>query len=215
MRKNNRDIVAYALIFVFLLICLLGAIRLISFNEPTSADPAFYKVYKDDYVKISISYMNKNKVSSDGTTFVSVRGQSANDLLLFIENLRPDGLIFTPTPEVTIINSKGEVVNNLKPFISVAGFANPNDSTYISFNNPIPAATATTGEYTYVIDLQYHYTFYDKEAYSDNISITVKKEIRTQKTVMEIYNFIKRLFPYLILSASILLVLATSGRKKR
>lgn len=212
--KKNKNLLAYILIFSLLVISIFGVLRLtLRFTQPAQSQPAFYKVYEDTYVRVSISYMNRNLVSNDGTTFVSIRGQSSNDILLIVENLRQDGLIFTPTPTVTIINSKGQVVRGLSPFVSVAGVASPQDSTYVSLTNPVPSPNTKTGKYTYVIDMQYQHIFYDRVSVAEDISITINSEVRPQRTLMEMYNLAKRVFPYV--SLILLVVILVVGRKKR
>ncbi|SET20564.1 hypothetical protein [Anaerobranca gottschalkii] len=210
--KKNKELFAYILIIIISILSIVGVSRLFTTTKPNQSEPSFYKVYEDQFVRLYLSYSENVNIAEDGKTFVSVRGKKSNDFMLIIENLRVDGLIFTPTPRVTILDVKGEVVKSLQPFIFVAGLAKPKDSTYISFTNPIPPSNLNLGKYLYVIDLQYQYVFYDKVANTGDISINIGLEIIRQPLLFEFIYFIKRFLYVLVFLLIVLLFLR--GRKR-
>lgn len=210
-RNKRKDFLLLSLVGIIIL-SLLG-IKLISDKafQPRQGDAAYYTVFQDEFVKVDIIYSDKNRISDDGTTFVSRKGQYSNDILLVVENLRKDGLIFTPTPNVTIVNSQGNIVSNLNPYIKVAGIANSEDSTYISLTNPIPDYSAKIGKFSYIIDLQYQYIFYDRVNNTEQISITIQTEVINPHIVVSFVRFGLKAIPYII---TIILTLVIFKRRK-
>ncbi|WP_072907324.1 hypothetical protein [Anaerobranca californiensis] len=211
--KKNKGFFIYILIIALGIMAFLGVFRLLDSTKSNQTQPSFYKVYEDQFVRLYLSYSEDSKIAEDGKTFISVRGRRSNELMLIVENLRGDGLIFTPTPKVTILNPKGEVVENLQPFIFVAGLAKAKDSTYITFINPTLPSNINLGKYLYVIDLQYQYIFYDKVASTGEISVNINFEIRRQPLLFELFYLFKRISFYF--TVILLLIIILSLWRKR
>lgn len=217
MRKYRRNKNVFLIFFLILILLALAGIRLITNTAFRASVPEAvnYAVFHDEYVKVSIVYSDKNRVLDNGTTFVSEKNNYSNDIMLIVENLKSDGIIFTPTPKVTIVNSRGKVISNISPYIMVPGVANPDDSTYISFTNPIPNNSIKAGTYSYTIDIQYQYIINcGRVSHTDTVSHTINMEVINPNPINWLLQFNWKLVHYVLIVILLALLIMVLKRRK-